>query len=188
MDWFNIYREKLGSRYQTFEILFSIAMERGLKNIVETGTARGKEKFYYIKPRINWKDGMSTILFAHYASENKGNFWSCDIDKKNIKNASYFLKKFNFKANLVVADSLKFLKEFSKKIDILYLDSLDGQMPGANEHQLKEAQIALNKMNINGLILLDDKGQKTELSTKFLSNNGWKIEFETTQQIILIKK
>ena len=187
MKWFDIYRDKLGVRLDTFELLFKTATERGLKNIVETGTARGKEKFYYLRPKLNWDDGMSTIMFAHYSKVMKGEFWSCDIDQKNIKNASRFLREYNLEANLVVADSIEFLDVFEKNIDILYLDSLDGQMPGANEHQLKEAQISINKMNPNGLIMLDDKGKKTELSLTFFTENAWEVKFESNYQIILQK-
>ena len=187
MNWFDDYRDKLGIRYETFLNLFTEANKRQLKTVVETGTSRGKDKFYYIRPKINWKDGMSTILFAHYAKENNGEFWSCDISKKNISNASFFLKKYNLDGNLIVSDSLTFLKKFNKDIDILYLDSLDGRIPGANEHQFKEAQIAISKMNERGLIMLDDKGLKTELSLMFLQNMNWRVKYESDQQIILSK-
>ena len=187
MEWFKKYEDKLDTRYKTFHKLFSIATDRKLKNIVETGTSRGKDKFYYLRPRINWKDGMSTILFAEYVKLNNGQCWTCDIDEKNIRNASLFLKDFDLQANLIVSDSLKFLENFSEKIDVLYLDSHDGNLPGANEHQLREAQLSLNKMNLNGLIMLDDKGKKTELSIPFLIEEGWKITFETEHQVILEK-
>ena len=187
MDWFEKYKDKLGIRYDTFQRLFSLASDRGLKNIVETGTSRGKDKFYYLKPKINWKDGMSTILFAEYTQVNKGKLWTCDIDATNIRNASIFLKDLNLSANLIVSDSLKFLSDFNETIDILYLDSHDGNLPGANEHQLKEAQISIDKINSNGLIMLDDKGQKTELSIPFLTQSGWEIVFETKQQVIFQK-
>ena len=50
MNWFIKYKDKLGVRYAAFEKLFNIAEERNLKTIIETGTARGKSKFYYRKP------------------------------------------------------------------------------------------------------------------------------------------
>ena len=187
MQWFEKYEDKLGVRYKTFHKLFSIAIDRELKNFVETGTSRGKDKFYYLRPKVNWKDGMSTILFAEYVKLNKGQLWTCDIDAKNIHNASLFLKDFNLHANLIVSDSLKFLEDFNETIDVLYLDSHDGNLPGANEHQLREAQLSIDKMNSNGLIMLDDKGQKTELSIPFLISKGWKIIFETDHQVIFRK-
>ena len=187
MQWFEKYEDKLGVRYKTFHKLFSIAIDRELRNIVETGTSRGKDKFYYLRPKINWKDGMSTILFAEYVKLNKGQLWTCDIDAKNIRNASRFLKDYNLCANLIVSDSLKFLRDFSETIDVLYLDSHDGNLPGANEHQLREAQLSIGKINSNGLIMLDDKGQKTELSIPFLIGEGWEIIFETENQVIFQK-
>ena len=187
MEWFKKYKDKLGVRYKTFHKLFSIAIDRELQNIVETGTSRGKDKFYYLRPKINWKDGMSTILFAEYVKYNKGQLWTCDIDARNIRNASLFLKDYNLRANLIVSDSLKFLRDFSETIDVLYLDSHDGNLPGANEHQLREAQLSIGKINSNGLIMLDDKGQKTELSMPFLISEGWEIIFESENQVIFSK-
>tara|TARA_B100001059_G_scaffold94764_1_gene94026 strand:+ start:93 stop:656 length:564 start_codon:yes stop_codon:yes gene_type:complete len=185
MAFVDKYKEQLGVRFSTFKKLFQLAKDRNLKNIVETGTARGKNKFYYIKPRINWKDGMSTLLLAEYSKEVDGIFWSCDIDEKNIINAYNFAKELNYKINFAISDSIIFLRDLSLTIDILYLDSLDGDIPGANEHQLKEAKTSINKMNENGLILLDDKGSKTELSIPYFKSLGWETVLETNQQIIL---
>ena len=188
MDWFTKYEDKLGVRYPTFKKLFKIAEERNLKTIIETGTARGKSKFYYHKPKINWKDGMITLLFSEYADMVNGTFWSCDIDNQNIFNAYKFTQNLSYKVNFAVADSLIFLRDISTKIDILYLDSLDGDVPGANEHQLKEAQVSESKLNENGIILLDDKGAKTELSLPFFIKKGWDIVFENDQQVLLSRK
>ena len=79
MNWLERYKDTLNIRYETFKTLFEISHDRKLTNIVETGTARGKIKYYYFKPKINWKDGMSTLLFAEYANLVGGLFWSCDI-------------------------------------------------------------------------------------------------------------
>ena len=48
MAFIDKYKKQLGVRFSTFKKLFQIARDRNLKNIVETGTARGKNKFYYI--------------------------------------------------------------------------------------------------------------------------------------------
>ena len=61
MAFIDKYKDQLGIRFSTFKKLFQLAKDRNLKNIVETGTARGKNKFYYIKPKINWKDGLEAI-------------------------------------------------------------------------------------------------------------------------------
>ena len=84
-------------------------------------------------------------------------------------------------------DSLNFLKNFDKKIDFLYLDSLDGQFKNASNHQLNEIKFAEKKLHNKSLVLLDDKGQKTNLSIEYMINNKFKIINETKQQVLLSK-
>ena len=84
-----------------------------------------------------------------------------------------------------IDDSLNFLSSFEKKIDFLYLDSLDGQYDGASKHQLEEIKIAKEKLNKNSLVLLDDKGSKTNLSIDFMLNNSFRIINETKEQVLL---
>ena len=87
-----------------------------------------------------------------------------------------------------IQDSLIFLREFSLPIDLLYLDSLDGHNPiAASNHQLKEAQIAVKKLHDKSLILLDDKGSKTNLSINFFIENNFRIIYETKHQVLLSK-
>ena len=182
MNWFHKYKEKLGIRYETFFSLFNIAHKENLTKILETGTARGKKKFFFTKP--NWKDGMSTLLFAEYSNIKNGEFWSCDIERKNIKNAKKFIKSINQNVNFIVSDSILFLDSFTEMVDIIYLDSLDGSIEGCAEHQLKEAELSLKIIKKNGLILLDDKGQKTTLSTNYLIQNNCNVILENDAQIL----
>ena len=80
------------------------------------------------------------------------------------------------------------LKYFNEKIDLLYLDSFDGHDPiKASEHQLKEAESSIDKLHLNSLILLDDKGTKTNLSIDFYKKNGFKVINETKNQILFSK-
>jgi hypothetical protein len=154
-------------RFNSFEKTLKLSFERGLKTIVETGTARGKTKFFFIK-KYNWKDGMSTPMFAEYAKFIKGKLHTCDISAENIDNARKFTSNISNYIKFYIQDSLIFLREFSLPIDLLYLDSLDGHNPiAASNHQLKEAQIAVKKLHDKSLILLDDKGSKTNLSINF---------------------
>ena len=171
-------------RFESFKKAMNLANERNHKTIVETGVARGKTKFFFIK-KFNWKDGMSTLLFSEYARFKKGHLHTCDIEEKYVKNAEQFCKKNKEFCTFYVNDSLKFLDEFNKKIDFLYLDSLDGHIKGASEHQLEEFKRAENKLNPNCLILLDDKGSKTNLSIDHMIKNGLKIINETDQQVLL---
>ncbi len=75
-----------------------------------------------------------------------------------------------------------------KPRDLLYLDSYDGHDPvAASIHQLKEAETSLKNIHNNSLILLDDKGSKTNLSLNFYLKNNFKIVFETKYQILFSK-
>ncbi len=187
MKFLHKYNNPKNIRFSSFEETFKYCFKRNLKTIVETGTARGKTKFFFFK-KYNWKDGMSTPMFAEYASTCGGILHTCDISSINIANAKKFSKKFSKFIKFYIQDSLVFLREFHEPIDVLYLDSLDGHDPiAASKHQLKEAQIAINKLHNKSLILLDDKGSKTNLSLSFFLDNKFKIIYETDFQILLSK-
>ena len=185
MKFLEKYNNKKNTRFKSFEKTLKISFNRNFRTIVETGTARGKTKFFFIK-RYNWKDGMSTPMFPEYAKFTKGKLHTCDISSENIKNAKKFTSNFSEYIEFYTKDSLIFLKEFRYPIDLLYLDSLDGHDPiAASDHQLKEAQIAIKKLHNKSLILLDDKGSKTNLSINFLTKNNFKIIYETNHQVLL---
>jgi len=67
----------------------------------------------------------------------------------------------------------------------LYLDSLDGQFANASEHQLNEIKLASKNLHQKSLVLLDDKGVKTNLSIEYMINNNFKIINETKEQVLL---
>ena len=185
MNFLNKYKNKKNIRFPSFEFALKEANKRGLKNIVETGTARGKIKFFFFK-KYNWKDGMSTIMFAEYAKYFNGMLYTCDISDKNMKNAKNFTKEFSKNIKYFVDDSVNFLKNFNNKIDLLYLDSLDGHNPGAASlHQLNEIKSAMDKLSNESLILLDDKGTKTNLSIDYLEKQSFYILYETDYQVLL---
>lgn len=187
MIFLDKYNNSKNIRFKSFEKTLKLCHQRNLKTIVETGTARGKTKFFFIN-KFNWKDGMSTPMFAEYSKFVNGKLHSCDISVSNINNAKKFTRNFENYIEFYVKDSLIFLKEFNEPIDLLYLDSLDGHDPiAASNHQFKEAQIAIKKLHIKSLILLDDKGSKTNLSINFLKNNDFKIIYETDHQVLLSK-
>ena len=187
MNFLNKYNKDKNIRFKSFKKTFELCLERNLKILVETGTARGKTKFFFIK-KYNWKDGMSTPMFAEYAKFIEGKLHTCDISAKNIENAKAFTSDFSEYIEFYREDSLIFLQEFQHQIDLLYLDSLDGHDPdAASKHQLKEAQIAIKKLHNESLILLDDKGSKTNLSINFFKSNNFKIIYETAYQVLLSK-
>ena len=184
MNFLEKFKNDKNIRYSSFKETLFLCQNRKLKNIVETGTSRGKFKFFFFR-KYNWKDGMSTIMFAEYAKFINGKLHTCDISKKNINNAKKFTSTLNNFIDYYIDDSVNFLKNFKEKIDLLYLDSYDGHdKDKASAHQLKEAEVSLEKLHQNSLVLLDDKGSKTNLSIDFYLSNNFKIINETENQIL----
>jgi hypothetical protein len=184
MKFLQNYNNIKNIRFKSFEFALNEAKKRNHKTIVETGVARGKIKFLFFS-KINWLDGMSTVIFSDYARHINGELYSCDISPQNIKNAKKFSKSNKDFVTFIIDDSLNFLTKFDKDIDFLYLDSLDGQFDGASAHQLEEIKIAKKNLKKNSLVLLDDKGDKTNLSIDYMLNNDFKIINETKQQVLL---
>jgi hypothetical protein len=174
-------------RFKSFEFALLEANRRNHRTLVETGVARGKKKFFFFS-KINWKDGMSTMIFSDYVKYVNGKLYSCDISSKNIKNAKKFTKMNKEFITFVQDDSLNFLSIFKKNIDFLYLDSLDAQFENASSHQLEEIKLAIKNLKENSLVLLDDKGGKTNLSIDFMLRNNFQIINETKQQVLLSYK
>ena len=184
MNFLNKYNNNKNIRFPFFKKSIELAIKRNLKIIVETGTSRGKEKFFFFK-KMNWKDGMSTLMFSEFAELIQGELHSCDISKENIENAVVFTKKFKEKVSFYVKDSVNFLKNFPKSIDLLYLDSFDGHnVELASKHQLNEIEASIDKLSDSSLVLLDDKGAKTLYSSKFLLNNDFKLLEESNNQLL----
>ena len=174
-------------RFNSFEFALNEALKRKSKVLVETGVARGKQKLFFFS-RINWKDGMSTLMFSEFAHFIKGELHSCDISEESINNAKDFTKGYNDNVNFYIKDSIIFLKEFHKKIDLLYLDSFDGHnVELASKHQFNEAKAVIDKLKDSSLILLDDKGAKTIYSKDYFVKDGFKILAETENQLLLSK-
>jgi len=184
MNFLNNYNHPKNIRFGSFKFALTEAYKRNHKTIVETGTSRGKQKFWFFS-KINWKDGMSTMIFSDFVKDVGGRIYSCDIDNNNISNAKKFVKNNLDFITFVNDDSLNFLNSLNIEIDFLYLDSLDAQIEGSNEHQLNEIKLALPKLKKNSLILLDDKGAKTELSARYLLDKNYKIINETNEQLLL---
>ena len=187
MNFLDKFNKKKNIKFDFFIKTFEICEKRKLKTIVETGTSRGKTKFYFFKSH-NWKDGMSTIMFAEYVKNEDGFLYTCDISRSNIEAAKKFTKPFANFISYSIDDSINFLNNFTSNIDLLYLDSLDGHdVIRASNHQLEEIKNSIKNLHTNSLVLLDDKGTKTNLSINFLLNNDFHILYETDYQVLLSK-
>lgn len=188
MNFLEKFNNEKNIRFFMFKHSLELAKIRNLKTLVETGTSRGKIKFFFFR-KYNWKDGMSTVTLGEFAKFINGTLYTCDISKDNIDNARIFTKNLKKNISFHIEDSITFLKNFNLPIDFLYLDSLDGHDPKkASKHQLNEIKAAINKLHQDSLVLLDDKGLKTNLSLKFLKENNYEILRETNFQILLSKK
>ena len=95
-------------RFPMFEYALKLAQKRNLKVLVETGTSRGKNKFFFFR-KYNWKDGMSTIIFGEFANFINGKLYTCDVSKENIKSAMNFTKSLENNITFCVDDSVNFL-------------------------------------------------------------------------------
>jgi hypothetical protein len=162
----------LGSRLSTMKIGLSLVDRDKNNNFVETGTTR---KTIYSHPNIEDRaaDGCSTLLFADFVTNYGGHVWTCDIESINIENCKIATEEYKNIITYITDDSINFLQSFNQEIDFLYLDSLDGNDPNAHEHQLKEIKAAYDKLNHRSIIILDDMGSKTNLSSDFLKSNNW---------------
>jgi len=174
-DWFaRKYLPLIGRRFWSFKIALNLLNQMDGKNILEVGCIREKE---------DWKAGMSTLLFAEYASRFKAEFDSIDISEKNIEVSKEVTKDFKKSVVYHLGDSLKVLKEWFKPIDLLFLDSKDCDPENdeisrqAQEHQLKELELAYPNLTKNAIVLLDDNyfdnGGKTALAKDFLWAKKW---------------
>ena len=164
----------LGARFSTICMALSLLHYKKPinANIVETGTTR-KHKINCPSQRERCGDGCATVLFGDHANTYGGHVWTCDINKQAIADCQIATHDYKKYISYHTQDSVQFLSEFDQHIDLLYLDSVDGHHPLANEHQLLEIKTVLPKLTHNTVILLDDLGSKTQLSIPFLLNNDY---------------
>lgn len=171
-------------RYDTFLYALQLLSQKSSPVIVETGTARGGRKNCH-------GDGCSTIIFADWLKNHRGEFYSVDISQRYLDNAKMGLGDLKRFAHLVCSDSVIFLKKFDKKIDFLYLDSYDFSVNNPNpsqEHHLKEIMAAYPHLAEDCIVMIDDCdlpfGGKGKLVIEFLLDQGWKIIAQGYQVIL----
>lgn len=169
----------LGCRFSTVSTALLLLDNSKANNFVETGTTRR----FSSDPQTMVGDGGMTRFFGEYVKIYGGHIWTCDIEPSHIENCKLATEEYKQNITYVVDDSLNFLKSFDKEVDFLYLDSLDGDQPGAHEHQLKEVENIYHRLTDNTIVLLDDLGSKTNLSIPFLMKKDWiRLAFENLPQ------
>ncbi|HUV42305.1 MAG TPA: class I SAM-dependent methyltransferase [Patescibacteria group bacterium] len=184
-DWFfKKYHKKAIKRYWTWKAALNLFLQRGGKNIVETGTIRQKN---------DWGGGMSTLILGDFCKKYNKHLWTVDIEPEAIEVAKQVTKRFAGDINYFVSDSIEFLTKFNFPIDLLYLDSFDCPLEldkdplPAQSHQLKELKAAWPKLSKKAVVLLDDSGHpnggKTRFSKEFLRKKGLEMVLEYRQSL-----
>jgi len=173
-------------RYSTFYMAFKIMLTRGLKTIVETGTARDGA-------RNCGGDGCSTVVLSRFVQAVEGaSLNSVDISEQAVISCRAALPAGTQNVTVHQSDSVEFLKNFSTPIDFLYLDSydFDGNDPlPSQEHHLREIIAAYNNLHHGSLVMVDDcalpHGGKCRLAELFLKELGWKVVMKGYQVLMV---
>ena len=178
--WSRKYRDQVkeGTRYFSFKTALNILSQRGLRNIVETGTIRAENDAA--------GGGNSTLVFGDYAQVYGNKFWTVDILPEAIELSKKITEGFNKNTTFVIDDSIHFLETFNDDIGLLYLDSMDcpendapdsPNLIASQTHQLNELKTAWGLLSNTSIVLLDDNnfsnGGKCKLSIEFLIEKGW---------------
>jgi hypothetical protein len=181
--------DPLNGRHKTFREALRLMNERNVQTIVETGTERWLEGINSFDG-----DGGSTIIFGHWATNNKVKMYSVDIDETHLSYSLMNTKDYLPSLTLVLSDSVSFLQNFPSKIDFLYLDSYDysEENPGPpQQHCLNEIIAAEDKLTENSIVMIDDcnipGGGKGALAIKYLLSKGWFLH-RNHHQVILLRK
>lgn len=188
-DWFSEkYRYLIGEgvRYPSMKIALNLLHQRGGEVIVETGTTRAINDF--------GGAGMATIFFGDYCQRYGKQLWTVDILPEAITLSKELTKEYKDHINYIVDDSLHFLEVFDKKIDLLYLDSYDypidensDDVVASQTHQLREFQVAEDKLHELSIVILDDNawpnGGKCKLTKDYLIEKGWVCLWDDFQSV-----
>lgn len=162
----------------------------GPVTIVETGTTRDASE------EGRKGDGWSTLAFAWYAYETKGEVWTVDVSRESLNACRRVTQEYMWRVEYVESDSIPFLRGWRHGlINLLYLDSLDyapTQEEASARHHLAEAQAALPALADRCLILFDDTGVEIDgyfgkgaLAIPWLIQQGFKPEWSEGGQVLL---
>ena len=178
MEFFAEYKNKLGKRYHTFNLMFNFLYDKGEPvNIVETGCIRKKG---------NFRDGQSTLLFGRFLWEKTGgSLQTIDLSKSNIEICRDVTNRYKSNIIYTVGDSVKVLLEMSDEYifhtDLFYLDSFDLNLKNPEPsmmHHKKELLAIFSRINNDSIIVVDDntpKVGKGKYVYDYLLDNGWKL-------------
>jgi hypothetical protein len=170
-------------RHISFSLIFDYLLQLNRPpKIVETGCIRADN---------DWAGaGYSTFLFGLFAHRLGGNLLSIDLSSASVNYAARVCATLP-SVTMLCSDSVKAISELSGPVDLFYLDSMDANIPGHEEHGLNEAKQSVQKISNDGLIVFDDTVKdgsrflgKGALAVPWLLDNGWEIIF-MGHQIVL---
>lgn len=178
-------------RRNTFRKTLELLEKTNAKTIIETGTSR--EGLHGAK-----SNGAATIVFGKWASAHDAFIHSVDISENSVFKAQQEVdrQELNNWVKIHQSDSIDFLKKFNDKVDFLYLDSYDYSddvevQQKSQEHHLKEFKAIEAKLHENSIVLIDDcdlpNGGKGKLAIAYMLANGWRIE-EDAYQVLLLRE
>lgn len=169
-------------RDTTFDFLLREMNERfQAPVIVETGCVRSRE---------DWSGaGNSTYLLGAWIDGKGGKFISVDNSEENCNFAREYCSQ--WPVDIVCSDSVEWLKKTEERIDLAFLDSLDCDVQGHQEHGLEEVKAVLPKLTEKALIVIDDTVHtdgrwigKGGRAVPFLLENGWNLLCSGYQAIL----
>jgi hypothetical protein len=183
-------QHNFGKRRDTFRKTLAMLDERGVKTMVETGSAR-----------LGFKgaksNGASTVVFAKWAQGNGALLHTVDISEQSINAArtevdNQGLGEF---VEWHLQDSLKFLADFDQPVDFLYLDSYDYSKTDTSIqlksqlHHLAEFKAIESRLHDQTFVLIDDcglpNGGKGKLAIEYMKKRGWRVLVEDYQVILI---
>ena len=134
-----------------------------------------------------------TPFYCYSLSQLKNNFYSFSKAFRSVKPIICFSVKSNANVSL-----LKELKKIGSGADVVSAgELLKATKAGINVKKIvfsgvgkteDEIKLAINNLSSGSLVLLDDKGAKTNLSLEYMLKNNFKIINETREQILLSYK
>ncbi len=160
--------------------IFEFLRDRQKPQVLETGCIRSVD---------DWGAGWFTALCGYMLKSVGGHLVSVDYTPKNCDFARLWTGR--LPVTVVESDSVQFLDNYAgPKLDVIYLDSMDTDVPGHQEHCLAEARAAVPHLKDDGLLVIDDSpwdGEKWVgkggLAIPWLLERGWRHVFKGYQSI-----
>lgn len=173
-------------RHRGFDVLLKKMRARfTFPLVVETGCIRGEE---------DWGGaGFGTYLLGAYTHRSGGEVVSVDIDADHCAFARRATREME-SVKVFNGDSVALLERFGAPIDVLVLDSMDTEIPGHQEHALREAKAGARWLHGRSIILIDDTVYrrreftgKGALAVPWLQDQGWRV-LHSGYQTILVRE